>query len=462
MTPVEGMQPEAIIAELIVLGGSVIVLVAGLFTARERQWAMAAIGALTLFAAGIASIAALQGPERLVFDGTYAVDAAGAYARAVIAFAALLVVGLSFREVRGNPRETEFYVLLLFSTLGLMLLTGASDLMLLMVAYILSSIPLYTLTAFRKDAVGTEAAMKYLLMGALLGIAMLYGLAFLYGSGGATAYHELAPRLTDGVSGALALGLALAMAGLVFKLGAVPGHFWVPDVTDAAPLSVAAFVTTVPKLAALVAAARLLVQLGPDALLDWRLPLALVAALTMTLGNLAALWQESVRRLLAYSTISQVGYMLMAVVVAGRLTLAESALLFYLLAYAAMNLGAFAVVAALGDRRRLSEYGGLFRQQPALALALTASLLSLIGIPPLAGFVGKLGVFVLAWDGGFAWLVVLAAANTVISMFYYLRWLIPVFLGDGEAPFETVSIAAVVAYVAAVATVLFGILGPLV
>jgi len=462
MTPaVEGMRPDAIVPELILLGGSVAALVVGLFTVRHRQWIIAVGTALVLIAALIAAAVALPEPAGAVFHGTYTVDVPARFAHVAILWASLLVVGLAYRDVRGHARETEFYVLLLFGTLGLVLLAGASDVMLLVVAYLLSSVPLYTLAAFRKNERGTEAAMKYYLMGALLGITMLYGLAFLYGAGGATAYAELAAGLSEATAGAVAVGTGLAMAGLVFKLGAVPGHFWVPDVAEGAPAPVAAYVTTVPKLAALVAAARLLLEV-PEVLVDWRLPVALLAAATMTLGNVGALWQESARRLLGYSAISQVGYMLMAVVVVEQTGAAWSALLFYLLAYASMNAGAFAVVAALPGTRVLADYGGLFARRPALALALTVCLLSLVGIPPLAGFVGKLGVFAVAWEGGYAWLTVLAALNTAVSMFYYLRWLVPVYVEEAGPHAEVVGSAAGVAYLAAAATIAFGLLGPLV
>ena len=459
--PMEGMRPDAIVPELILLGGSVAALVVGLFTPRHRQWIIALGTALVLVAALVAAALALPEPAGMVFHGTYAVDQSARFAHVAICWATLLVVGLSFRTVRGHARETEYYVLLLFATLGLVLFSGASDLMLLVVAYLLSSVPLYTLAAFRKDERGTEAAMKYYLMGALLGIAMLYGFAFLYGAGGSTAYRELAAGLGVGVSGAVALGTGLAMAGLLFKLGAVPGHFWVPDVAEGAPTPVAAYVTTVPKLAALVAVGRLLLEVT-DGLVEWRLPVALLAAATMTLGNLGALWQESARRLLGYSAISQVGYMLMAVVVLEQVGTAWPALLFYLLAYATMNVGAFAVVAALPDTRTLEDYGGLFSLRPALALSLTVCLFSLVGIPPLAGFVGKLGIFVVAWDGGYAWLTLFAALNTAVSMFYYARWLVPMYFQQTEQSPRVVGSAASVAYLAAVATLVIGLLGAVV
>ena len=459
----EGMELDRIIAELILLAGTVFSLVVGIFLPRGKQWLIAIATGITLTAALVATLLTLGRPDDFVFSGTYLADSAGAAARAVLLFSALLVTILSFPELRNHKRETEYYVLLLFGTLGLVLLTGTSDLMLLVVAYLLSSIPLYTLTAFFKDDPGTEAAMKYLLMGALLGIVMLYGLAFLYGAGGATTYRELTQGLTSGVFGAVALGIGLSAAGLFFNLGCVPAHFWVPDVTEGAPVPVAAFVTTVPKLAALIALSRLLLEVVPETL-NWPLFLAIIAALTMTLGNLGALWQQSPLRLLAYSTISQVGYLLMAVVALESLHLtapAAEALFFYILAYAAMNLGAFAVVAALPDATTLEDYADLFRHHPTLALSLTLCLLSLIGIPPLAGFVAKLGVFTAAWNAGFAWLTVLAAINTVISIYYYLRWLLPVYLADSpEKPLPIIPWAHLLALFLAIATIAIGIAAP--
>lgn len=210
--------------------------------------------------------------------------------------------------------------------------------------------------------------------------------------------------------------------------GGVPAHFWVPDVTDGTSAPVAAFVTTVPKIGAFAALLRLLTTAIPAAAVDWPLLIAVLAAATMTLGNLAAFFQTSVKRLLAYSTISQAGYLLMAVAVASRSALAARALLFYLAAYAATNLGAFAVVAELPHAATLASYRGLARRHPALAAVLVICLLGLVGTPPTSVFVGKLEIFTATIDGGYAWLAALAVANTVASLFYYLRWLAPAFL----------------------------------
>jgi NADH-quinone oxidoreductase subunit N len=340
--------------------------------------------------------------------------------------ATLLVIGLAAGAHRGHARETELYVLVMLASLGTVAMAASSDLLVFVAAYLLASIPAYALAGFAKDARGTEAAMKYYLMGALLGIVMLAGVTLLYGVGGGTSYETLGEGLGTAPKGAVAVGVVALLAGVLFKVGGVPAHYWVPDVTEGSAPVVAAFVTTVPKIGALAALFRIAAEVLPEAPADWRLLVAVLATATMTLGNLAAFGQANVRRLLAYSTISQAGYLLLPVAVAGRSDLAEPGLLFYLGGYAVTNLGAFAVVMAYGSDR-LADYAGLVRRSPALAMSLAVCLLGLIGTPPTAVFIGKLLVFGAALDGGYGWLAVVAVVNTVASVFYYLRWIVPVF-----------------------------------
>jgi NADH-quinone oxidoreductase subunit N len=355
-------------------------------------------------------------------------------------------------------------VLLLLAALGTIVLAGANDLLLLFAGYLLASVPAYALAGFAKDSPGTEAALKYYLMGALAGVAMLTGVTLLYGTGRTTSYPLLQTTLLAAPHGAVAVGVIAVTAGLLFKSGGVPAHFWVPDVTDGTTPPVAAFVTTVPKLGGLAALLRLLTVAIPAAAVNWPLLIAVLAAASMTLGNLAAFFQDSVKRLLAYSTISQAGYLLMAVAVATRSATAARSLLFYLAAYAVTNLAAFAVVAELPQARTIAGYRGLARQHPGLATVLVVSLLGLVGTPPTAVFLAKLQVFTTAIDGGYGWLTALAAANTVASLFYYLRWLAPAFLpgpaGPRPAALEPVGrAAAAVAYTAGAASLVLGIAG---
>ncbi|GAA1439160.1 NADH-quinone oxidoreductase subunit N [Nocardiopsis tropica] len=427
----EGMNPTALVPELILALAAVGALLLGSWTPRHRQGRVRLLVVAALLAALAAAMAAATGAS--AGSGGYTVDTATHAVRAAVILGVLATVALAADSLAGHPRESEFLVLLLLGGVGTMALAGADDLLVLSVAYLLASIPLYALVGFAKDDSGTEAALKFYLLGALSGILLLAGATLLLGAGGTTAYAGLSAALPEAPRALVVTGVIAVLAGLLFKAGGVPVHFWVPDVAEGAPAPVAAFVTTVPKIGALVALYRLGDQVLAGAPLDWALLAALLAAASMTLGNLGAFFQTNVRRLLAYSTISQVGYLLMAAAAVGRAELAQPGLLFYLAAYLAANLGAFAVVCALGTRT-LKEHAGLFRDRPWLALSLVVCLLSLVGTPPTAVFVGKLALFTAALDAGLGWLMVLAAANTLASLFYYLRWILPLFHARKEAP----------------------------
>ncbi|MFD3486234.1 NADH-quinone oxidoreductase subunit N [Streptomyces sp. NPDC058665] len=454
----------ALIPELALLGAAVIGLLTGSWLPRRRQWIVAALAA-TACTAGLTATAVTMatGREQTVFSAAFAVDTATGIGRLTVLTALLLVIGMSVETVRNHPRETEYWVLLLMSGAGTLAMTGANDLLMLFAGYLLASVPAYALAAFAKDARGTEAALKYYLLGALLGTTMLAGTALLYGAGHATGYGELNRALPGAGYGLVAVGLVGVLAGLFFKIGAVPAHFWVPDVSDGALAPVAAYVTTLPKIGGLIAAYRLLHQALAGTDVNWPLLLAVVAAATMTLGNLAAFFQTSVKRLLAYSTISQVGYLLMAPAVATRSELAQQSLLFYLAAYTVTNLGAFAVVTELPRARSIGDYRGLARSRPGLAAVLVVCLLGLAGTPPTGVFLGKLEVFSASVDGGHTWLAALAVANTVASLFYYLRWLGPLFVTADAAPAAAHAVlgrsAAVTAYVAAALSLALGLAG---
>lgn len=457
------MKPLSLLPEMILLGGAVTALLTGSFTPQRRQWVATAVAAAALAGALLAAALAASGGARAVFEHTYALDVATFATRIIVPAAALLVIALSRSRVAGQPRETEFAVLVLLASLGSVVLAGASDLLVLAIAYLLASIPLYALAGWGRDARGAEAALKLFLLGSLLGITMLLGIAVLFAVGGGTTYAALAAGLPGAPFAAVALGVVAILAGLLFKIGAVPAHFWVPDAVDGSSIPAAAFLTTIPKIGALVAAYRLLITV-PEDVVDWRLLVALLAALSMTLGNLAAFTQDGPRRLLAYSTISQVGYLLMAVAVAGQSEQALPALLFYLAAYAVTNLGAFAVVAALPELATLDRYRGLARHHPALAAVLLVCLLGLVGTPPTAIFVGKLAVFSATWDAGLAWLVVVAVVNTIASLYYYLRWLASAFAREPETSADTVPartgvlLAPAVGRTASITAVLAGVL----
>lgn len=425
-------DPSTLLPEIILLVSAVGGLLIGAWTPRRRQWTIRLLGAVACAAALVATgFAANRAPE--VVFGTYSLDTATHATRAIVLVATLLVLVLCGDLVDGHARETEFVVLVQLGALGSILLGGADDLIMLFAAFLLASVPLYGLAGWSKQGTAPEATLKYYLAGALAGVTTAAGITLLYGVAGATSYPAVAEALARGpvgAAGAATVGVLAVLAGLAFKAGAVPAHFWVPDASAGTPPAVAAVLTTLPKVGALVATYRLLVTAIPSATVDWPLVVAILAAVSMTLGNLAAFAQTSVLRLLGYSTVSQVGYLLVVVAVAGRAPLAEPALLFYLAGYAVTNLAAFAV-AATTAAATIDGHRGLFRRDPLLAIALAVALLGLVGTPPTAVFLGKLVVFAAALEGGFAWLVVLAAINTVASLFYYLRWIAPAFRATG-------------------------------
>lgn len=418
----------AMLPEILLLVGALGALVGGSFTPRERQWVLRLVAVAALLASGAAAAVGLTGGATTAFSGTYAIDAATGVVRLVVAASTLMVIGLGVDELAGHRQESETYALLLLSATGAVVVAGADDLMVLAVGFLLASIPLYGLVGQARTPGAAEAAMKTYLLGALLGITLLLGVAVLMGvGGGASTYGSLTGALAAAPTAAVVVGATAVVVGLMFKAGGVPGHFWVPDAAQGASVTAAAFLTTVPKVGALVATYRLVDALPQEA--DVQLLVAALAAASMTLGNLAAFFQDAPRRLLGWSTVSQVGYLLLPVAVAGRTDLAVPALLLYLAAYAVTNLAAFAVVAALPDRRSLLDYRGLARSHPLLAGALLVSLVGLLGTPPTAVFTGKLVVASAAWDGGYGWLAVVLMVNTVASLFYYLGWFAPVFRG---------------------------------
>lgn len=429
--PVGDILPEIV---LILTAAAILMVVS--FVRQGLHW----IGA-PLALAGIAAAAVLcagqLGAVRLTFSGVWALDGASVWARLMILGATAATVLLAPDWLRADRRHGEYYTLLLFAALGAMALAAAADLLQLVMAVLLSSVTGYALAAYHRDwALSVEAGMKYFLVGALANAVLAIGVTLTIGLLGGTGYREIAPAIAGAASPLLLLGLACVVVGIAFELAAVPAHAWMPDVAEGAPAPSAAFLTVAPKIGAAVALARLVALVPPDTIAIRPLVAGLAVA-TMTLGNLAALWQDDVRRLIGWSSVSQSGYALMAVCVTGLDATALPALLLFLLGYAAANLAAFAVVAHLRGRTERAGYAGLARTRPWAAIALVLAFLSLVGIPPLAGFAGKLALFVATIDAGYAWLAVVAVANTVVSLFYYLRVVGPMCLRPAAGPAAT-------------------------
>ncbi len=427
------MPTGDLVPELVLLGGAVLVLLYALFAPRRWQ-GVAAVLALLVVAATVATTCSLfQRDQVLTFFDTYARDGAALWAKLIVSGVTAVVIALSVAWFRSDARQGEYYALLLLSALGAVLLAGASDLMQVVLALLLSSATGYTLAAYhRRSRRAAEAAIKYYLLGALTNGGLVFGVVLLFGLGSTTTFPGLMTSLRGADPFPLAVATGLVVVGLAFKMGAVPAAAWMPDVAEGAPAPVAAFLTVAPKVGALLALARLAAIL-PETQINWRLLVAMLAAFTMTFGNLVALWQEDVRRLLGWSAVSQTGYGLMAVVALGRSPLAVPGLLFFLVAYALANLAAFGVVVTLLGRTERAAYAGLGRTHPVLGLVMVMSFLSLVGVPPLAGFTAKLMLFGATIAAGFTWLAILALVNTVVSLAYYARVIGPMYFEAGVA-----------------------------
>ena len=428
------MPVGSVLPEIVLILGAVVVLLFALFVPRRFQHWSALLAMVTVLIAAVASAVMLRGGQALTFFDTYAADDAAVWGKLIVLAVTAVTLLLSVEWFATDPRHGEYYVVLLLSALGAVVLAGAADLMGVLLGVLLSSATGYVLTAYhRTDARSGEAGMKYYLLGALTNSAMVYGAVLLFGLAATTSFAGMLDALPGADATALVAGAALFVLGLAFKLGAVPAHAWVPDVADGGPAPVAAFVTVAPKVGALIALGRLVLVL-PESGVGWRPLVAVLAAVTMTVGNLSALWQEDVRRLLGWSAVSQSGYGLMAVVALGRSDLAVPALLFFLVAYAVANLAAFGVVVELRGRADRASYAGLIGAHPALAVVLLVSFLSLVGVPPLAGFTAKVALFGATVDAGYTWLAVVAVINTAVSLFYYLRIVAPSWFERASEP----------------------------
>jgi NADH-quinone oxidoreductase subunit N len=422
--------------------GICVVLVASAFSDRRQRVVTSTFSLITLAAAAGLCIWQWGENEDLV-SGALRLDELALAASLIAIAAAAFVIPLGWREEafdpeRGPSGQGEFQGLVLSSVLGMVLLAQAQNLVLFFVAIELLSVPLYVLCgAARRRAESLESGLKYLIVGSLGSATLLYGLAFIYGASGSTDFNAIAeaigPSLAD--DPLVLIGIALAATGLAFKLSVAPFHQWTPDVYQGAPTPVTAFMAVATKAAAFAVLVRFFeVALGPSAG-DWRPALAALAAISIAVGNVGALGQDSLKRLLGYSGVAQAGYMMVGVVAFSPEGV--NALVFYLAAYALMNLAAFAVITV---RERRTPYGddiasvqGLGRESPLEASALTVSMLGLSGLPGTAGFIGKLFLIEAAVEADYTWLGVAIAIGTMISLAYYLRVVAAIWMRPSEA-----------------------------
>ena len=393
----------------------------------------------------------MLGTDAAVFGGSFRIDTLSIWAKLILLPATVLSLLLARVDVRGTVREGTVYSLLCFATFGALVLAGSGDMMFLVLGVLLTSLASFALVAYPDDDPATEAAMKYFVFGSVTGAVMVFGLSYWFGAAGSTLLSDLARA--DAMPLAAILGLVTAIVGLGYKASLVPFHFWVPDAYQGGPLSIAAYLSVVPKVGALFALTQVLRDLPMES--GWPAVIAGLAVLSMTYGYLAALAQDNVVRLLAYSSIAQSGYFLLGILAVGSSSLALPSIILFAAAYAAMNLGAFAIVAMVG--RTLTDFNGLGRNRPLMGIAMVLFLLSLVGIPPLAGFVGKFLIFAAAIDAQFTWLAVVGIVNSVLSLAVYLRIIVPMYRQGEAAPNAPEYWLSMVAITALSGTVIIGL-----
>jgi len=445
---------DAIIPMLCVTLAGLVVLLAEAFRGRGEKMPIGGLAIIGLVGAGAASI--LLWDRNATSFGVVTADNFSLFVNLVLVAVGILTVIFSSQTVeRDGIPAGEYYALMLFAIVGMMLMGQATDLLVMFLALETMSIAVYVLTGIRREQQqSTEAAFKYFLLGAFASAFFLYGIAFLYGVTGSTNLDRIGSVIAaQSMSGnpMILLGVGLLIVGFAFKVAAVPFHMWSPDVYEGAPAVVTGFMSTGVKAAAVAAFVRVFLSSLEPMIADWAPVLWAIAAATMILGTVVGVAQTSLKRMLAYSSIAHGGYLL-AGLVAGN-DVGKAAILFYLAAYALTNLGAFGVIALLGTRERanddLRDYAGLFKSHPALAVLMTFFLLSLGGFPPTAGFIAKWYVFSAAIGSGYYGLAIIGVLSSVVSVFFYLRIVVMMFMTERDArpvpaPITTMAYAGLV------------------
>ncbi len=461
----------AVLPFLIVTVGGVALLLIDLALPTEQKSVTAWLSVGTLVVAGLAALLLTGIAPFSAFQDMVRADGYAFFLDALLAAIGVLAVlmALRYNEARGIMRG-EFYALMLFSIGGMMLMGHATNLLMVFVAVELLSIPLYILCGIARPRLESEeSAMKYFLMGAFASGFLVYGIALVYGATGTTSLPALSAILSAGGArpaydpAVLFAGAALILVGLGFKVAAAPFHMWTPDVYEGAPTTVTAFMATATKTAGFAAVLRVFLFGFQPLLPEWQPIVALIAALTMVVGNVAALAQNNVKRMLAYSSIAHAGYALAGVAAGSEA--GAAGVLFYLAAYAFTTLAAFAVMTAMGSGAEESQtfdaYAGLGRRRPALGIVMAVAMFSLIGIPPTAGFVGKYFLFGAAVAAELTWLAAIGVLTSVVSSYFYLRLVMMMFMREPEAEGEPITANAprsLAAAVSVAAVFIFGLL----
>lgn len=465
-----GLAPEIVVA-----AGICVLLLADLFIADRSKWLLSSVAGFTLLGAFIPvlTLALSDNGVRSMFDGRYVVDDFSLILKGLFLLSGYVIVLLSTTHIEeGDYYQGEYWVLMLSSILGMMMMTASRDLVSIFVALEFLSIPAYMLAAWRKrDQKSNEAGVKYFLLGVFASALMLYGMSLLYGVTNSTLLTDLAREVTGDLTAIRVLAVVFLVVGFAFKVSAVPFHTWAPDTYEGAPTPVTAFLSVASKAAGFVALVTVLYVAVPGASDVWQPLIWVLAVLTMTVGNVLALRQSNIVRMLAYSSISQGGFILMPLAVAAEGNSSEAVLrsvVTYLLVYAATNLGMFAIILAVSRKTRsgeISSYGGLFSYAPGIGVLMTIFLASLAGLPPLGGWIGKFTAFQAVLEAGTGWgyaIAVVGAVNSVVAFGYYgsiMReiWMRPVPNGDTSA-INTPAPLKLALGITGLATLVFGVL----
>lgn len=445
-----------------------VLLLADLFIPRERKSITALLAALGL-AVTLGVTLSQVGIEQTGFFGMAVLDGFSTFVNALLLVSGILGIAIAYDYVKRMGIERgEYYTLLLFSVSGMMLMAQAADLIIVFIALELLSIPLYVLAAFARPQLSSEeAGMKYFLLGAFATGFVVYGTALVFGATGTTSLAGIVAAAASPSTSTLLLtiGAALVLVGFGFKVAAVPFHMWTPDVYQGAPTAVTAFMAAGAKIAGFAALLRVFATAFPSLAVDMTAVLWALAALTMILGNVIAISQTDIKRMLAYSSIAHAGYILMAFVPYGNPAVRDVSIaagLFYLAAYAFTNFGAWSVVIALEKKEEkglaIADYAGLGRKHPLLAAAMTVFMLSLVGLPPTLGLVGKVYLFRAVIAGGFTGLAIIGVLTSLISAYYYLRVVVTMYMKDGEPETVRETWLGFTTGLSAVVTVVFSLL----
>jgi NADH-quinone oxidoreductase subunit N len=414
-------------AEIFVLAMTCLVLVVDVFLRDSQRGVSYTLSMLTLAGAAVITSQFGGSTRELAFSGHFMSDSMGDILKLVV-YATTATVFLYSRDYlrRNDMFRGEFFVLALFAMLGIMVLISAGSLLSLYLGLELLSLSLYALVAFQRDsAQAAEAAMKYFVLGAIASGCLLYGISLLYGMTGTLSLSELSTKLTsaDQFSVPLLFGLSFVVVGLAFKFGAVPFHAWVPDVYQGAPTAVALFIASAPKIAAFALTMRLLVDGLVDLQGGWQDMVMALSVLSIVIGNLVAIAQTNIKRMLAYSTISHVGFILLGILTGSQEGFAAA--MYYTIAYVVMTTGAFGMIIVLSrkgfEAEQLDDFKGLNSRSPWLAGLMLMIIFSMAGVPPFVGFYAKLTILMGLVEAGLTWLAVLALVFSVIGAFYYLR-----------------------------------------